>query len=91
MLTVGGEVQEVYIWILSGVLGFVITIGTIIITSVTKSLGEKLETLTESINELNVCTTKQTEQIKTLFCDKESMNKRLDDHASRIRQLEITK
>lgn len=78
-----------YIWVLSGVLGFLITVGTLILSTVAKNLGQKLETLTESIQELNVCTARQTEQIKTLFSDKEITDRRLNDHSDRIRTLEI--
>lgn len=85
------EVQEVYVWILSGVLGILITIGTYILSSLIKNLTNKLETLTKSIQELNVCTATQTEQIKTLFNDKETTDRRLNDHADRIRTLEIYK
>lgn len=83
------QISEVYIWVLSGVLGFVVTVGTIILSSVARNLGRKLESLTDSIERLNVCTATQTEQIKTLFNDKQTTERRLNDHSDRIRHLEI--
>jgi predicted PurR-regulated permease PerM len=80
--------EQVYIWVLSGVLAFLLAIMTIVGTSVAKSIGEKLKELLESVNELVVLTTQQTEQIKTLFNNKEDTRETLDDHEQRLRDIE---
>ena len=87
---------EVYIWILSGVLGFLLTFFIIIARIVARNVGDKFDVLAKAIQDLSNLTVQQTEQIKTLFMNKDETNKRLnnvdnkqDDHASRIRELEF--
>ena len=84
------EVQQIYIWILGGVLTFLITIGTLIISAYFASLGKKIEALTVSIQDLTNNNTKQTEQITALFTDKTVVQERLNEHGKRIRQIELT-
>lgn len=82
--------QEVYIWILGGVLGFLITAGMLVVSAYFKSLGEKIEALTESIHDLSGNNAKQTEQINALFTERVQVQERLNDHGKRIRKIEIT-
>lgn len=82
--------QEVYIWILGGVLGFLITAGMLVVSAYFKSLGEKIEALTESIHDLSGNNAKQTEQINALFTERVQVQDRLNDHGKRIRKIEIT-
>lgn len=89
-LTVSGEVQAVYIWILGGTLSFLVMIGTVIISAYFSSLGKKIEELTKSINGLSENNIQQAGQIATLFSDKAAMTDRINDHAKRIRAIEIT-
>jgi hypothetical protein len=81
--------NQVYVWLLSGVLAFLITVITIVGTSMARNLGDKLTALLASVDKLIVVTTQQTEQIKTLFNNNESTEKRLNDHAERIRDIEL--
>jgi hypothetical protein len=83
------EVLKVYIWVLSGVLGFLITLLTVVGNAMAKNLGEKLTELIKSVDKLVVITTQQTEQIKTLFSNKENAEERLSDHDRRIREIEL--
>lgn len=83
-------VQEVYIWILGGVLGFLITAGMLVVSAYFKSLGEKIEALTESIQELSGNNAKQSEQISSLYAERVQVQERLNDHGKRIRKIEIT-
>jgi hypothetical protein len=83
------ESNQVYIWILSGTLGFILTIMVIVATAMARNLGVKLNELLVSLNQLIIVTTQQTEQIKTLFNNNESTEKRLHDHAERIRDIEL--
>lgn len=83
-------VQEVYIWILGGVLSFLITAGMLVVSAYFKSLGQKIEALTESILELSGNNAKQTEQINSLFSERVQVQDRLNDHGRRIRKIEIT-
>lgn len=78
-----------YIWVLTGALGFVISIGVIIISSLIKSLTEKMNKMLEGIDSLNRLTTAQTEQIKALYDNKGETDRRLNDHGDRIRNIEI--
>lgn len=80
---------EVYVWILSGVLGFLITTGTIIVTALARSLSQKITTLIESQERLNVSNAIVIEQIKTLFAVKQETERRLNDHAERLRDIEL--
>lgn len=82
--------QEVYIWILGGVLGFLITAGMLVVSAYFKSLGEKIEALTEIIHDLSGNNAKQTEQINELFTERVQLQERLNDHGKRIREIEIT-
>ena len=88
--------MEVYIWILSGVLGFLLTFFIIIFRIVARNVGDKFDVLAKAIQNLSNLTVLQTEQIRTLFLNKDETNKRLnnvdnkqDDHASRIRENEF--
>lgn len=81
--------NEVYLWIVSSVLSFVISIGIIIATGLVKSLTKKLNDLVEAMSELNVSNATIIEQLKTIFKNSEETNRRLNDHAERLRALEI--
>ena len=81
--------HEVYIWVLSGVLTFMISLLVIVGTSMAKQLGKKLDALTDSMNELIQLTSRQTEQIKTLYNNESASTHRINDHANRLREIEL--
>lgn len=82
-------INEVYIWVLSGVLGLLLTVLVIVGRMVAINISKKFDDLLKSIKQLSDLTIQQTEQIRTLFMNREETNKRLNDHASRIRKLEF--
>lgn len=85
----GKEILEVYIWVLSGVLGFLITVLILGGATIANSIGKKIDNLVESVKELSVLTASQNEQIKTLFNTDVETARRLNDHGERLRDIEI--
>lgn len=80
---------ELMVWILSGLLGFIITIIVLIFTSIAKNLSSKLTELITGQNTTNVSIAHMVEQIKTLFSDKLETERRLNDLGDRVRDIEL--
>lgn len=75
-----GQIAEVYIWVLSGVLGFLFLILMFVGKTIASRVGGKLDELVKA-------TIQQTEQIKQLFSMYESAQKKiyaLKDKLSKI-------
>lgn len=83
------EILKVYIWVLTGALGLVVSVGILVISGLIKSLTERMDEMLKGINNLNTLTTQQNEQIKTLYNNKADTDFRLNDHGKRLRDLEI--
>jgi predicted phage-related endonuclease len=64
-------ILEVYVWILSGLLSFLLLILIFAGRAIAKGVGEKLDMLVQA-------TIKQTEQIKILFKNIDTAQKRID-------------
>lgn len=81
--------MEIYVWVLSGVLTFVIGITIMILTASVKGITQKINDLIESMERLNISNAQLIEKSNTLFSSKAETDRRLNDHADRLRLLEI--
>ncbi len=72
--------NSVEIWVLSGIVGLLITIIIILF----RQLLSTIQNLNNGINQLNINNAKFTEQIKTLFGNHESVRKDIDNLEVRI-------
>jgi ABC-type bacteriocin/lantibiotic exporter with double-glycine peptidase domain len=83
------KVMEIYIWILTGLIGFILPILLMIAAGTIKKLNQKLDEFVEAIQQLNIINTRNIEQIKTLYSNKTETDAKLTDHETRIRTIEI--
>ena len=80
--------MEVYLWILTGLVAFILPIFTMIVAGNIRSLNIRIQEFVKAIEQLNLNNAKNIEQIKTLYTNNENTTNDLADHESRIRCLE---
>ncbi len=76
--------SEVQVWVLSGVVGFTITLLLILF----RSWLNKSDKLISAINDLKVVIAQQSVQLKTLFNFNDDVKEEIKEHDKRISKIE---
>lgn len=79
---------ETQIWVLTGVVSVLATILTIVAKTSFKQLVGKLDDLIEKVGELTITTSVHKTEIENQTTKNNEQDKRLNNHAVRLRDLE---
>ena len=82
-------VSEVKIWILVTVVSVMAAILGFVIKLVTREVIKRLDDIVTELKQLTRTTTVQEQQIKRLQEQQNTINHRLNEHAARLRSLEV--
>ncbi|MGH2645756.1 MAG: hypothetical protein ACRDE2_17525 [Chitinophagaceae bacterium] len=81
--------RDVKIWILTALLLLALSILGFIIKTITHQILKRLDEIVDELKGITKITAVQEQQIKSLVDQQGNTNQRLNDHATRIRKLEI--
>lgn len=82
--------EEFRFWLVNGLAGFLLIIVWWSVTRKLGSIDESIKTLVKNSVDTNLKLTKTTEKVVSIIEDQKQTKERLNNHAERIRSLELT-